>query len=148
MHPLTVTWAPHIYTDVGWKNFQSWIHSGFDNMLFTPNGKVHRLLTKLAFENLLHPFQPFILGQKNLAPKIAAQLGIPLVMYGENEAEYGNPIAENKSAQRDYKYYEADDFDNIYLGGVSVTRLMKEYGLGKNDVLAYMPASPSESHTQ
>ncbi len=25
MHPLTVTWAPHIYTEWGWKNFQSWI---------------------------------------------------------------------------------------------------------------------------
>jgi tRNA(Ile)-lysidine synthase TilS/MesJ len=22
MHPLTVTWAPHIYTDIGWKNLQ------------------------------------------------------------------------------------------------------------------------------
>src|SRR5579871_1373624 len=26
MHPLTITWAPHIYTDWGWKNFQAWIH--------------------------------------------------------------------------------------------------------------------------
>jgi hypothetical protein len=25
MHPLSVTWAPHIYTEWGWKNFQSWI---------------------------------------------------------------------------------------------------------------------------
>jgi len=43
MHPLTCTWAPHIYTDWGWKNHQSWIHAGFDNILFTPNGKIHRL---------------------------------------------------------------------------------------------------------
>src|SRR3989338_6173448 len=64
MHPLTVTWAPHIYTEWGWKNFQAWIHAGFDNYLFTPNGRVHRLLTQLAFLNLLHPFQPFIFGQK------------------------------------------------------------------------------------
>ena len=28
MHPLTVTWAPHIYTTWGWQNFQSWIHAG------------------------------------------------------------------------------------------------------------------------
>ena len=28
--PLTVTWAPHIYTEWGWKNFQSWIHAGHD----------------------------------------------------------------------------------------------------------------------
>ena len=38
MHPLTVTWAPHIYTDWGWRNFQRWIHAGFDNLLATPNG--------------------------------------------------------------------------------------------------------------
>src|SRR5262245_61844765 len=41
MHPLTVTWAPHIYTDVGWGNLQRFIHSGFDNILGTPNGRVH-----------------------------------------------------------------------------------------------------------
>src|SRR3989339_1407521 len=57
MHPLTVTWAPHIYTEVGWRNLQHWIHSGFDNYLFHPNGQVHRQLTQLAFLNLLHPFQ-------------------------------------------------------------------------------------------
>ena len=65
MNPLTVTWAPHLYTDIGWQNFTNWCHvGGFDNILFTPNGKLHRLLTKLAFENLFHPFQPFIIGQK------------------------------------------------------------------------------------
>ncbi|MFO3548116.1 N-acetyl sugar amidotransferase, partial [Legionella pneumophila serogroup 5] len=26
MNPLTVTWAPHIYTSWGWNNFQAWIH--------------------------------------------------------------------------------------------------------------------------
>ena len=59
--PLTVTWAPHLYTDIGFQNFQNWMHEGgLDNILFTPNGKLHRYLTKIAFENLLHPFQPFI----------------------------------------------------------------------------------------
>ena len=57
MNPLTVTWAPHLYTDVGWRNMMSWTHTGgFDNFLFTPNGRVHALLTRLAFVNLLHPF--------------------------------------------------------------------------------------------
>ena len=51
MNPLTVTWAPHVYTDWGWKNFQSWIHAGFDNYLVTPNGRTHRLLTRLSIEN-------------------------------------------------------------------------------------------------
>ena len=45
-----------------------------------------RLLTKLSIENLLHPFQTFILGQKNIGPKIASKYNIPLVFYGESEA--------------------------------------------------------------
>ena len=71
MHPLTVTWPPHVYTDVGWRNFNHWIAAGFDNVTFHPNGGVHRILTKLAFLNLCHPFQPFIIGQKNLALHMA-----------------------------------------------------------------------------
>lgn len=47
MNPLTVTWAPHKYTDIGWKNFENWVHvGGLDNMLFTPNGRLHRYLTR------------------------------------------------------------------------------------------------------
>lgn len=65
----------------------------------------HRLLTRLATENLFHPFQAFILGQKQLAPKMAAKFGIPLVFYGENEAEFGNPIADNESALRDEHFF-------------------------------------------
>src|SRR3990167_8757455 len=93
MTPLTITWAPNIYTTWGHHNFNAWIHAGFDNHLITPNGKVHRLLTRLAVENLFHPFQAFIIGQKAIAAKFALQQKIPLVFYGENEAEYGNPIA-------------------------------------------------------
>jgi N-acetyl sugar amidotransferase len=143
MHPLTVTWAPHIYTDWGWKNQQAWIHAGFDNILFTPNGRVHRLLTRLAVENLLHPFQPFILGQKNLAPKMALLHDIPLVFYGENEAEYGNPIADTTSAKRDWSYFTAGDPAKIYLGGTSVADLKSAFGVEQYDLRAYLPADPA-----
>lgn len=142
MHPLTVTWAPHIYTEWGWRNQQSWIHSGFDNMLITPNGKVHRLLTRLALERLFHPFQPFVLGQKQLAPILARQFDIPLVFYGENEAEYGNPVKENEQAIRSAEYFTAEDSDNIYLSGFSVNQLMTDFGLDRNDLRFYMPSSP------
>lgn len=144
MHPLTVTWAPHIYTEWGWKNFQSWIHAGFDNYLCTPNGRVHRLLTRLAVENLFHPFQPFILGQKFLAPKMAALFNIPLVFYGENEAEYGNPISDNQSAKRDWSYFAADDRSKIYLAGVSLESLEKDFGVEPVELKQYMPADPEE----
>lgn len=139
MHPLTVTWAPHLYTDWGWLNHQAWIHSGFDNYLFTPNGRVHRLLTRLAVENLFHPFQPFMLGQKNLAPKMAAKLGIPLVFFGENEAEYGNPQQDMDSARRSAEYFAAQDRSGMYLGGESLLSLEDDYGVGRDEMGPYLP---------
>ena len=144
MHPLTVTWAPHIYTPWGWQNFEAWIHAGFDNYLCTPNGLTHRLLTRLATENLFHPFQPFILGQKQLAPKMAAKFGIPLVFYGENEAEFGNPIADNDSALRDEHFFATNDFDHIYLGGVSLRQLEEDFKVDKADLAIYLPSDTSD----
>ncbi|OGF64196.1 LPS biosynthesis protein [Candidatus Giovannonibacteria bacterium RIFCSPHIGHO2_01_FULL_45_24] len=143
MHPLTVTWAPHLYTDWGWKNFQAWLHAGFDNYLHTPNGRAHRLLTRLALEKLFHPFQPFILGQKSLPPKLAVSFNIPLVFYGENEAEYGNPIADMSTAKRDRSYFTAKDQSKIYLGGVSVADFKQRYDISDNDLQPYFPADPA-----
>ena len=142
MHPLTVTWAPHVYTEWGWRNQERWIHSGFDNYLCTPNGRVHRLLTRLAVDRLFHPFQPFIIGQKALAPKMAALFNLPLVFYGENEAEYGNPVQDNADAKRSHAYFTSDDQSKIYLGGASVKELKDDYGLVDNDLEPYLPAHP------
>jgi N-acetyl sugar amidotransferase len=144
MHPLTVTWAPHVYTDWGWQNFQSWIHAGFDNLLSTPNGRIHRLLTRLAVENLFHPFQAFMFGQKNLGPKMALLHDIPLVFYGENEAEYGNPIADTNTAKRDWSYFTAEDPSKVYLGGTSLADLRDQFGVEKVELQPYLPADPAQ----
>ena len=142
MHPLTVTWAPHVYTEWGWKNFQNWIHAGHDNYLMTPNGRVHRLLTRLAVDRLLHPFQAFMLGQKSLAPKMAILHDIPFVIYGENEAEYGNPIGDTSNARRDWSYFSGSDPLKMFLGGTSIKSLYEDFGLEEQDLLPYLPADP------
>jgi len=145
MHPLTCTWPPILYTDYGYKNFMNWIEiGGFDNVSFKPNGITQRLLTKLSIENLFHPFQTFILGQKNLAPKIAKQHGISLVFYGENEAEYGNPIADNSESLRDKSYFTMNNFDEMYLAGISVKELKEKHEVDKVDLMTYLPIDSSE----
>ena len=103
-----------------------------------------KLLTKLSIENLFHPFQTFILGQKNLAPKIAAKYGINLIFYGENEAEYGNPIADNETSLRDKSYYSYSQLDEVYLGGPSVGEIMQNYDVKMSDIQAFLPASVEE----
>lgn len=145
MHPLTVTWPPILYTEYGYENWKNWIDvGGFDNISFRRNGSVMKLLTRLAIENLLHPFQTFILGQKNLGPKMAAKFGIPLVFYGENEAEYGNPIADNSSSLRDKSFHTFKNIDDLFLGGVSVKELREKYNVQLSDLMAFLPAPADE----
>jgi N-acetyl sugar amidotransferase len=140
MNPLTVTWAPNIYTDWGRHNFDAWIHSGMDNYLMTASGRSKRLLTRLAVENIFHPFQPFIIGQKCFAPKMAIAFQIPLIFYGENEAEYGNPISDNEEAKRSYQYFASHGDDEMFLGGQSVASLKTDFGLTQADLSPYLPS--------
>ena len=140
MNPLTVTWAPHLYTDIGFKNFEAWTHvGGHDNILFTPNGKLHRLLTRLAFKNLLHPFQPFIVGQRIIGPAMAARYDVELVMYGENQAEYGNNVEENYIPTMDTKFFTAQDPYEMRLGGEKVGDIIRDYDFTINDFAPYIP---------
>ena len=139
MNPLTVTWAPHEYTDIGWKNFINWSKiGGFDNILFSPNGRLHRILTRLAFENLLHPFQPFIIGQKIIGPLMASKFDIPLVFYGENPAEYGNNIKDNESPKMDLEFFSNQKKEDIYLGGKKIDEIMDQFNFRLNDFQPYM----------
>jgi N-acetyl sugar amidotransferase len=145
MNPLTVTWPPILYTEYGYQNWKNWIEiGGFDNITFKQNGHAMKLLTRLSIENIFHPFQTFILGQKNLAPKIASKFKIPLIFYGENEAEYGNPIADNSVSLRDKSYYTFNNIDEVYLGGVSIRELTERYGLRKNELMCFLPADAKE----
>src|SRR3989344_817005 len=93
MHPLCVTWAPFIYTDIGWKNFQNFINSGFTTLNCFPNGVLHKKLTRAAFELKGDAWEPFTFGQKAYAFHVALKFGIPLIVYGENgEVEYGGSV--------------------------------------------------------
>ena len=142
MNPLTVTWAPHKYTEIGWKNFENWVHvGGLDNMLFTPNGRLHRYLTQQAFLNLLHPFQPFIVGQRIIGPAMAAKLGVKLVMYGENQAEYGNNPDDNYVPTMDRKFFSVGDPEEMILGGKPVREIISEGQFKLNDFAPYIPPS-------
>jgi N-acetyl sugar amidotransferase len=144
MNPLTITWPPIRYTEYGYNNFINWIEKGgFDNLTIKPNGRVMKLLTKLSIINLLHPFQTFVFGQKNLAPKIAKKFNIPLIFYGENEAEYGNPLADNNSVMKS-SYFMIENIKKSYLAGVSIDKLIKKYNLSYQDLSVFLPLEKNE----
>ena len=57
MNPLTVTWSPLKYTDIGWQNLNNFNDSGFDVILGMPQGDVKKKLTKVAMIEMGDPFK-------------------------------------------------------------------------------------------
>jgi len=145
MNPLAITWAPNIFTRAGWNNFNNLTRvGGVDSFLYTPNGKLHRYLTKLAFKNLGHPFQPFVHGQKVIGPKLAKKFGIKLIMYGENQAEYGNPLEENKDPFMKSDFFTIDNPLDMILGGEKVEDIINDTEFTLNDFSPYIPPTEEE----
>lgn len=141
MHPLTVTWSPSIYTDIGRENLQNFINSGFDNILITPNGQIHKKLTKVTFTEFGDNFLPFSYGQVHMPLHISIKYKIPLIMYGENgELEYGGNLQNyNKPtldpASHDYVLEKFTDHPPEH---------WKSFGINMQDLSIYMPPSLEE----
>ncbi|PIR26649.1 MAG: N-acetyl sugar amidotransferase [Deltaproteobacteria bacterium CG_4_10_14_0_2_um_filter_43_8] len=139
MNPLTVTWAPLKATDIGRRNLDAFIASGFDNVLGTPNGKVTRQLTHLAFNYLGDPFQPFIYGQTNFPLHMAVKYKVPLIMYGENgEVEYGGDAKNAFRPDRDIQ-----DHDKHYFSGLP-PEFWTEHGISMADLKPFMAPAYEE----
>ena len=140
MNPLLVTWSPNLYTDYGYRNFKNWIKSGpFKCITSKRNEKLLKTLTKLSIQNLLHPFQTFIIGQKAFPSKIAEKLKIPLVFYGENEAEHNNALADNRSAFRDRSFHVYKNISEVRLAGVKINELIRDYNFKAKDFEPFLP---------
>ncbi len=149
MNPLTVTWPPILYTNYGKINFNNWLSkSHVDNISAKRDEETMKILTKLSIENLMHPFQTFMLGQKIFAAKMALKYKIPLVFFGENEAEHGNPIADNNSSLRDKSYFTQKNIDRLYLGGVKIKNLINFYKLKQKNLDIFLPPYQNEIDQQ
>lgn len=145
MSPLTVTWPPILYTSYGKQNFQNWIKSGsFRNIMAKRDERTMKVLTKLSILKLFHPFQTFMLGQKIFPIKIALKYNIPLVFYGENEAERGNSVKDNYTSIRNNSYHTLKDKKNIFLGGVKIEKLLKKFDLDEKNLNDFLPPKEKE----
>lgn len=149
MHPLCVTWAPFEHTDIGWRNLQYFVRSGFDNVMAMPKGTLHRKFCRLAYELVGDPFLPFIYGQKAFAYHTALKHGVKLMFYGENgEVEYGG--------SEKYRYRPSEgieDWEAQYFKGASINALVdagsRQGALAPgevtpNDLWWYKPPAPGD----
>ena len=88
---------PFVRTDIGERNYQAFINSGFQVLEGCPNGNFHRKLARLCFDTLLDHWGAFGLAQMAYPHWLALQLKAPTVWYCENgSAHYdGDPAVIN-----------------------------------------------------
>ncbi len=144
MNPLTVTWAPLKYTDIGWSNLQSKINSGLSNILCTPNGNLQKKLARLCLEELGDAFHVFVLGQVSFPFHMALKLGIKLVFYGENgELEYsGDPKLDRPfKPSEDWvdQHFKGSKFEDLLEYGLKNKSYLNESDFSKADLIYYSP---------
>jgi len=153
MNPLTVTWSPLQYTDIGFQNFESCIDAGFTNLLCTPNGRFQRKLARLCFEELGDAFHVFVLGQISYPFQMALKMGIKLVFYGENgEAEYaGDPEYVDKpykpSKEWVKQHFKGLTFRELLDFGLKNKDYLSEDDFTESDLIFYEPPSAEKLNT-
>ena len=149
MHPLCVTWSPFEYTEIGWKNLQDFVASGFNNIMGQPDGRLHRKLSRVAFELVGDAWQPFTYGQKAWAFHIATRFGIKLIMYGENgELEYGgsekykNQPCEGPEDWTE-EYFKGAEIDRLAGVGIELG-ILNEADIAPQTLQWYRPPPPEQ----
>ena len=130
----------------GKENLDAWINLGFKIKFNKVNKELHRVLTKLSFLNLCHPFQPFIIGQKNFAPNVARKNNIKLIMFGEHDVEFGSDLERWNEPTMKLDRFTQDkiDYNEIFLGGLQINEIIKRYNFTLKDLKDYMPIQTDE----
>jgi len=139
MNPLCVTWAPFQYTDIGFENFCKFADSGFTTINAFANGRIHRKMARVAFEEVGDNFLPFTWGQHSFVYHMALRYEIDLVFFGElADLEYGGSKSMvGKTA------YPRESWAMTYWKGSTVDDLV-EYALEYKDYFTKDDYHPSD----
>ena len=75
---------------------------------------------------------------------MAKKFGIKLIMYGENQAEYGNPLEDNKDPFMKPDFFTIDNPFDMILGGEKVEEIIDNTKFTFNDFAPYIPPTLNE----
>lgn len=129
-NPLIVTVTTDHLTDIGRRNIENLKNNGFDYIEITPNPVLRRKINKFALETVGDISWPEHLLIFTAPVRVAAQMKIPLIVWGENsQHEYGGPAAASESNVLTRRWLEE-------FGGLN--------GLRVSDVAEMIDAKPGE----
>lgn len=134
MNPLCVTSTTDMLSDVGRKNIENLKRRGVDYIEVSTNPVVRRKVNRLALRTVGDISWPEHVTIFTIPVRIAVQLSIPLIVWGENsQHEYGGPAgaAENRVLNRRW----LEEFGGLL--GLRVSDLPGQEGIEPRNLIQY-----------
>ncbi|MBN2517353.1 MAG: N-acetyl sugar amidotransferase [Candidatus Altiarchaeota archaeon] len=144
MNPLLVTYPSAMYTTSGRNNTEIFrTKLGSDHITFTPNAELDRKLMTKFFELYGDPYLPWSRAVHTIPVKVAIAFRIPLVVYGENPAEYGGPELSHMTVESVDKMAKTGSEKDVKLAQ-NWPSLFKDGSVKLSDLKAYIYPTQEE----
>jgi N-acetyl sugar amidotransferase len=134
LNPLCVTATTCSLSDVGRRNIANLQNLGVDHVQVSPNPIVRRRLNKFGLMEVGDISWPEHVGIFTIPVRIAVQMGIKLIVWGENpQNEYGGPAAASEHNTLDRRWLE--EFGGLI--GLRVSDLAGLDGIKPHHLIQY-----------
>jgi N-acetyl sugar amidotransferase len=141
MNPLCVTATTCKLSEIGRKNIENLKNRGVDYIEVTTNPIVRRKINKLALKQIGDISWPEHLTIFTIPVRVAVQMNIPLLVWGENsQNEYGGPAADAENNVLTRRWLE--EFGGLL--GLRVTDLVGQEGIEAKNLISYSYPSDEE----
>jgi N-acetyl sugar amidotransferase len=113
MNPLCVTITPHLPLPLGEQNLKSFVESGYNHVTINPSYGAMRTLNRHGLLEMGFPYYGWLIAIQAAPVRLASQLGIGLIFYGEDgEVEYGGTTETDRNP-----IYSVQYMKKVYLEG-------------------------------
>lgn len=144
MNPLCLTVTPALPLGLGEQNLRAFVGSGYNHISVNPAYEAMRLLNKRGLTEMGFPYYGWLISIQAVPVRMAAQLGIGLIFYGEDgEVEYGGSIETDKNPIYDVHYmkkiYLEGGYDKVLSGSRIFGADLSFFRFPDDDMLARSP---------
>lgn len=141
MNPLCVTATTDYLSDLGRRNIENLRKRGVDYIEITTNPVVRRTINRLALTQVGDISWPEHVTIFTIPIRIAVQLNIPLIIWGENpQNEYGGPAAASDNSVLTRRWLE--EFGGLL--GLRVSDLVGQEGIEPKHLIQFTYPSDDE----
>ena len=131
---LAITVTPALSLELGNKNLRNYVDSGYNHIQVNSDVGSMRILNRTGFIEKGFPYYGWLVSIQAAVVRMAVNLNIPLIFYGEDgEIEYGGSTETKNKALYDVEYMKRVYFEGGYEHVLD--RIKKDEEINESDLL-------------